>query len=94
MSGFMSPVFAAVPFETSKLVPGHASIPGNKPADSLPKARDSHPTAMVSSPPPLLSPKLVTPSITNEDVAFLQSPSHLNCPVPRVSPLELVLLRP
>ena len=41
---------------------------------------------------PQLSPKPVTPSITNEDVTFPHS-SHLNCPVPTVSPEELVLSR-
>ena len=48
---------------------------------------------MVPRPSPQLSPKLVTPSITNGDVTFLHSPSNLNCLVPTISPLELVLSR-
>ena len=51
-------------------------------------------TAMVPCPSLQLSPKLVTPSITNGDSTFPHSPSHLNCSVPTVSPFELVLSRP
>ena len=75
-------------------VTGHAGIPENKHADSLLKAGASLPTAKVPCPSPRLLPKLVTPSITNRDVTFPHSSSHLNCPVPTVSPLELVLLHP
>ena len=74
--------------------PGHAGSLGNNHADSLPKAGASPPTAMVPCPSPQLSPKLVTPGITNGDFTFPHSPSHFNGPVPTVSPLELVLSRP
>ena len=43
---------------------------------------------------PQLFPKLVTPSVTNGDVTFPHSSSHLNGPIPTVSPLELVLSCP
>ena len=44
-----------------------------------------------SCPSPQLMPKTVTPNITNGDVTFPHSPSHLNCPFPIVSSEELVL---
>ena len=34
--------------------------------------------------------KPVTPSLTNSDVTYPHSPTHLNCPVPTVFPEELV----
>ena len=55
-------------------VPGHAVIPGNKHADSLSKAGTSPPIAMVSCSSPQLLPKLVTPSVTNREIAFQHSP--------------------
>ena len=61
------------------------SIPGNKHADSLPKAGASLFIAMVC--PLSLSPaiaKPVTPSITNGDVNFPNFPSHLNSAVSTV----------
>ena len=74
--------------------PGHAGIPGNKHALSVHNAGTSLPTVMVSCSSLLLLPKLVTPSVTNEDVTFPHYPSHLNCPIPTVSPFELVLSCP
>ena len=44
------------------------------------KAGASSRTAMVPCPSPQLSPQLDIPSITNGDVAFPNSSSHLNCP--------------
>ena len=71
---------------------GHAGIPGN--ADSLPKPGTSLATAMVPGSSPQLLTKLVTPSVANGDVTFPHSPSHLNCPISTVTPLELVFSRP
>ena len=75
-------------------VPGHAVIPGNKHADFLPKAGTSQPTAMVPCSSPQLLPKFFTPSVTNREVAFQHSPSHLNYSIPTVSPFELALSCP
>ena len=60
---------------------------------SLPKVGASLSTAIVPCPSAQLLPKLVTPSVTNEDVTFPHAPSHLKFPVPTVSRLEFVLLR-
>ena len=49
---------------------------------------------MVPCPFSQLSPKPVTPRITNRDVTFPHSPSNLNCTVPTVSPEQLVLSGP
>ena len=49
---------------------------------------------MVPYSSPQLLPKLVTYSVTNGDVTFRHSPSHLNCPISSVSPLELFLSCP
>ena len=80
---------------TFQWVQGPSGIPGIKNADSLPKAEASLPSAMVR--PLCLSPaitKLVTSSITNEDLTFSQFLSHLNCFVPTVYPGDLVLSLP
>ena len=69
-------------------------IPGNKHAQSRHNVGTFLATAMVRCSSPQLLPKLVTPSVTNGDVIFLNSFSHLNCPIPTVSPLKLVLSRP
>ena len=62
--------------------------------DFLPKPGTSLPTVMISCFSPQLLLKPVTPSITNVDVTFPQSPSHRNCPISAVSLLESVLSRP
>ena len=67
-------------------VPGHAGSPGNKHADSFLKTGSFLLSAMVPGSSAQLSPKLVTPSITNGDGTFPYSSSHLNCLVPTVSP--------
>ena len=78
-----------------QFVPGYAGIPGiNKHADSLPKAGTSLATAIVHCSSLQLLPKFVTYGVTNGDVTFSHFPSHLKCPIPTVSPLELVLTRP
>ena len=75
------------------MVPGHAGIPGNKHADSLSKAGASLPASFVLCPSPQLSPKPVTTTVTNGDVAFSHFFYHLNCTLPTVSPEELVFSR-
>ena len=74
-------------------VPGHVGTTGKKHADSLPKDKTFLATAMVPCSSTQLLPKLVTSSVTNGDVTFPHSPSHLNCPISTVSPLELVVSR-
>ena len=73
-------------------VPSHAGISGNKHADSLPKAGSSLATVILVLSE--LLPKLITHSVTNGNVTFPHFASHLNCPTPTVSSLELVLSRP
>ena len=94
MSGFISSHFPTVPFKTFYGSSGLAGILGNKHADSLSKAGNSLPTAMVSFSLPQLLQKVVKPRVTNAAVTFPHFPSHLNCPIPTVSPLVLVLSRP
>ena len=67
------------------MVSGHAGIPGNKRTDSLPKARTSLVTAMVPYSSPELLPKLVTPSVINNDVTFSHFSSYPNCLIPTIS---------
>ena len=67
------------------MVPGHAGIVGNKHADSLCKAGTSLATAVVPCSSPQLLPKLVTFSVTNGDVTFPHSLSHLNFRISTVS---------
>ena len=94
MSGFVSSHFPNRAILTFQWVPGHAGTLGNKHADSLPKAGTYLPTAMVPCSSPLLLAKLVTPRVTNGSVTFPHFSSHLNCPIPTVSVLKLVLSRP
>ena len=76
------------------MVRSHTGIPGNKHADSLPKTESFLATAMVLCSSPKLLPKLVIPSVTNKDVIFPHSPSHLNRVIITVSLLELFFSRP